>query len=75
MRHSRSLPGFAFDMAKRDMRRAKSRDPLITELVDALKRTTRTLETLCGLKGIDPSKSSAISEANAVLAKVEAAHG
>jgi hypothetical protein len=55
-------------MAKRDMRRPK--DPLVTELVEALQRTTRTLETLYGLKGIDPKNSSALQSAHAVLAKV-----
>lgn len=64
----RSLPGFGFAMALRDMRRPK--DPLVTELVEALQRTTRTLETLYGLKGIDPNTSTAIKSAHAVLAKV-----
>jgi hypothetical protein len=57
-------------MALRDMRRPK--DPLLTELVEAIQRTTSTLETLYGLKGIDADGSTAIKGARAVLAKVEA---
>jgi hypothetical protein len=55
-------------MALRDIRRPK--DPLFTELVEALQRTTSALEALYGLKGVDPSQSATIKSNRDLLAKV-----
>jgi hypothetical protein len=74
MRASRSprrpFSRFDFDKELRDMRRAKGRDPLLIELQQALQRSTRVLETLYGLRGLDPSQSTTIKSNRALLAKV-----
>ncbi|KFG68675.1 hypothetical protein [Microvirga sp. BSC39] len=62
-----------FSALMRDMRNHRSPEKrLQDELVEALQRTTSTLETLYGLKGIDAGQSTAITGARTVLAKVEA---